>query len=96
MLDDTTFAGDQLVIALGVTVTGEKRMLRIVQTASEHKRVIMALLREFGDRGFPLDHLLLIVLDGAKELHTGRCARYSVTCPESICSAASGTNARTS
>ena len=27
-------------------------MLGIVQTASEHKRVIMALLRELGDRGF--------------------------------------------
>ena len=52
MLDDTTFAGDQLVIALGVTAMGGKRMLGIVQTASEHKRVIMVLLRELGDRGF--------------------------------------------
>ena len=52
MLDDTTFAEHQLVIALGVTTMSGKRMLGIVQMASEHKRVIMALLRELGDRGF--------------------------------------------
>ena len=43
-------------------------MLGIVQTASEHTRVIAALLRELGDRGFPLDQPLLVVLDGAKGL----------------------------
>jgi hypothetical protein len=51
-----------------VTATGEKRILGLVQTASENKRVIAAFLRELGDRGFPLDRLLLVVLDGAKGL----------------------------
>ena len=46
-----TFAGDPLVIALGVTSTGEKRMLGIVQTASENKRMNAAFLRELGDHG---------------------------------------------
>ncbi|MGH7635126.1 MAG: IS256 family transposase, partial [Gemmatimonadaceae bacterium] len=66
VLDGKTFAGDQLVVALGVTATGEKRILGLVQTASENKRVIAAFLRELGDRGFPLEQRLLVVLDGAK------------------------------
>ena len=68
VLDGKTFAGDQLVIALGVTATGEKRILGLIQTASENKRVIAAFLRELGERGFPLDQPLLAVLDGAKGL----------------------------
>ena len=68
VLDGKTFAGDQLVIALGVTATGEKRILGLVQTASENKRVIAAFLRELGERGFPLEQPLLVVLDGAKGL----------------------------
>jgi putative transposase len=68
VLDGKTFAGDQLVIALGVTATGEKRILGLVQTASENKRVIAAFLRELGARGFPLDEQILVVLDGAKGL----------------------------
>ena len=70
VLDGKTFAGDQVVIALGVTATGEKRILGLVQTASEHKRVIGLFLRELGDRGFPLDQPLLVVLDGAKGLRS--------------------------
>lgn len=68
VLDGKHFAGDQLVIALGVTGTGEKRILGLVQTASENKRVIASFLRELGERGFPLDRPLLVVLDGAKGL----------------------------
>jgi transposase-like protein len=68
VLDGKTFAGDQLVVALGVTATGEKRILGLVQTASENKRVIAAFFRELGERGFPLDRPLLVVLDGAKGL----------------------------
>ena len=68
VLDGKTFAGDELVLALGVTTTGEKRILGLVQAASENKRVIASFLRELGERGFPLDRSLLVVLDGAKGL----------------------------
>jgi len=68
VLDGKTFAGDQLVVALGVTATGEKRILGLVQTASENRRVLASFLRELGERGFPLDQPLLAVLDGAKGL----------------------------
>jgi transposase-like protein len=68
VIDGKSFAGDQLVVAIGVTTTGEKRMLGLVQTATENKRAIAAWLRELGERGFPLDRPLLAVLDGAKGL----------------------------
>ena len=68
ILDGKTFAGDQLVIALGVTATGEQRILGLTQTATENRRVIAGFLRELGERGFPLDGPLLVVLDGSKGL----------------------------
>ena len=66
VLDGKAFAGDQVVVALGVTATGEKRVLGLVQTASENRRVLASFLRELGERGFPLDRPLLVIIDGAK------------------------------
>lgn len=68
VMDGKTFAGDQIVIALGVTITGEKRILGLVQTATENKRVCAAFLREIEERGFRSPNGLLVVLDGAKGL----------------------------
>lgn len=72
VMDGKTFAGDQIVIALGVTVTGEKRILGLVQTATENKqypkRVCATFLREIEERGFRAPNGLLVVLDGAKGL----------------------------
>ncbi|XWV18438.1 MAG: hypothetical protein HEQ11_20915 [Gemmatimonas sp.] len=68
LLDGKSFADDQVVIALGVTTTGEKRILGLVQTATENKRVCAAFLRELVERGFQTPAGLLVVLDGAKGL----------------------------
>jgi len=68
LLDGKTFADDQMVIALGVTTHGEKRILGLVQTATENKRVCAAFLRELEERGFRATTELLVVLDGAKGL----------------------------
>ena len=68
LLDGKSFASDQLVIALGVTTTGEKRVLGLVQTATENKAVCATLLRDLEARGFVAPHGLLVVLDGAKGL----------------------------
>ena len=51
-----------------VTITGEKRVLGLVQTATENKRVCAAFLRELVERGFRAPTGLLVVLDGAKGL----------------------------
>jgi transposase-like protein len=68
LLDGKTFARDSMVIALGVTLTGEKVVLGFVQTATENERVCAAFLRELVARGLRGDRGLLVVLDGAKGL----------------------------
>lgn len=68
LLDGKTFADDQVVIALGVTTDGEKRVLGLVQTATENKRSCAAFVRELVERGFTAPQGLLVVLDGAKGL----------------------------
>jgi transposase-like protein len=68
VLDGKTFAEDEMVIALGITATGEKVLLGFVQTATENETVCAAFLRELVERGLKTDQGLLIVLDGAKGL----------------------------
>lgn len=68
VLDGKTFAEDTVVLALGVTTTGEKRLLGLVQTGSENKTVCAQFLRTLIERGFPSTLPLLVVLDGAKGL----------------------------
>lgn len=68
VMDGKTFAGDQIVIAMGVTTTGEKRILGLVQTATENRRACASFLREIEERGFRAPDGLLAVLDGAKGL----------------------------
>ncbi len=68
VLDGKTFADDAVVIALGVTRRGEKRILGLVQTATENQRVCAAFLRELEPRGFRAPAGLLVVVDGAKGL----------------------------
>jgi transposase-like protein len=67
-MDGKMFAGDQIVIALGVTTTGERRILGLVRTARENKRACASFLREIEERGFRAPNALLSVLDGSKGL----------------------------
>jgi transposase-like protein len=66
ILDGKTFAEDEMVVAVGVTLTGEKVILGFVQTATENEKVCAAFLRELLDRGLRIEQGLLCVLDGAK------------------------------
>ncbi len=66
--DGKTFGDDQMVIALGVTIKGEKVVLGFVQTATENERVCSAFLRGLLDRGLNVDQGVLCVIDGAKGL----------------------------
>ena len=68
LLDGKTFAADAMVIALGITLTGEKVLLGFVQTATENEQVCAAFLRGLVERGLRADQGLLCVIDGAKGL----------------------------
>jgi len=67
-LDGKTFAADMIVIALGITRQGEKKILGFVQTATENEAVCAAFLRGVVARGLRTDQGLLCVIDGAKGL----------------------------
>lgn len=68
ILDGKTFAEDRMVIALGITLTGENVILGFVQTATENETVCAAFLRELIERGLRVAQGLLCVIDGAKGL----------------------------
>jgi len=67
-LDGKTFGEDQMVIGLGVTISGEKVVFGFVQTATENERTCSAFLRSLVDRGLKIEAGLLCVIDGAKGL----------------------------
>jgi transposase-like protein len=65
-LDGKAFGDDETVIAVGVTLTGEKVLLGLVQTASENTAVCREFLDSLVERGLRFEQGLLFVLDGAK------------------------------
>jgi transposase-like protein len=67
-LDGKTFGKDEMVIALGVTITGQKVILGFVQTATENEKVCTAFLRSLVERGLRVDRGILAVIDGAPGL----------------------------
>lgn len=69
-LDGKTFAEDTMVIALGITMKGEKVILGFVETETENKRVISQFLGSLVDRGLDMSSGILFVIDGAKGLRS--------------------------
>lgn len=70
-IDGKSFAEDELIIALGVTLTGEKIPLGFIQAATENETVVKAFLGNLIDRGLNIDEGLLCIIDGAKGLRCG-------------------------
>jgi transposase-like protein len=68
-LDGKTFADDTMVVALGVTITGEKVVLGFVQTSTENGKACGEFLEGLTARGLRYEHGLLVLLDGGKGLH---------------------------
>jgi len=71
LLDGKTFAEDEMVIALGVTLQGQKVVLGFVQTATENTRVCTAFLQDLVSRGLRYAQGLLVIIDGSKGLRRG-------------------------
>ena len=68
-IDGKYLAKEQIIIALGVTMQGEKIPLGFVQTHSENAKSIKGLLTTLIDRGFDYHQGLLCVVDGSKGIH---------------------------
>jgi putative transposase len=67
-LDGKTFAGATLVLALGITLSGEKRILGFVETGTENEKVLTPFLRSLMERGLDLSQGMLVIIDGSKGL----------------------------
>jgi transposase-like protein len=68
-MDAQPYASEMMVVALGITTSGEKRLLGLRQGATENATVVTSLLEELRERGVRTDLPTLFVLDGAKALH---------------------------
>jgi transposase-like protein len=69
-LDGKSFADEVMVIALGITMEGEKRVLGFVQTDTENERVLSTFLRSLLDRGLDISEGILVIQDGGKGLRS--------------------------
>ena len=68
LIDGTDYAGEKMVVALGVAVDGTKHVLGLRQGATENAQVCKELLESLRERGVATDVPVLFVLDGAKAL----------------------------
>ena len=68
VLDGKKFADATMVVALGITLSGDKRFLGFVETDTENERVLRPFLRSLVERGLDISHGLLVVIDGSKGL----------------------------
>jgi putative transposase len=69
LIDATPFAGQQMVVALGIGQDGRKTILGIRQGATENATVVGELLGDLIERGLDFMEPRLYVLDGGKALH---------------------------
>ena len=70
VLDGKTFADATMVIALGITLSGEKRFLGFVETDTENAQVLTPFLRSLVERGLDVSQGVLVILDGGKGLRS--------------------------
>jgi putative transposase len=69
LIDATPFAGQQMVVALGISQDGRKTILGLRQGATENATVVGELLGDLMTRGLDFSEPRLYVLDGGKALH---------------------------
>jgi len=71
LIDGVEFAGQVMVVALGVAEDGTKHVLGLWQGATENAAVVKALLEDLVERGLDRTRRYLFVLDGSKALRAG-------------------------
>jgi len=69
-IDGKSFAEDEMIIALGVTMSGEKIPLGFIQAATENERVSREFLNTLLVRGLKIEEGILCIIDGARGLRS--------------------------
>jgi transposase-like protein len=67
-IDGVEYAEETMVVALGMTEDGTKRVLGLRQGATENAEVVTSLLEELRERGLDTSRGTLFVIDGSKAL----------------------------
>jgi transposase-like protein len=70
-IDGKGFAENEIIIALGITLTGEKVVLGFIESSTENARVCRDFMNELINRGLNTDNEILFVIDGAKGIYKG-------------------------
>ena len=65
-IDGKRYADDGLMIALGITLQGDKVILGLEQTATENARALEQFFEKLVERGLNFEEGLLFIIDGAK------------------------------
>jgi len=68
VIDGKHLSKENIVIALGVTISGEKIPLGFIQTTTENNKAIKGLLKELIGRNFRYNEGILVLVDGSKGL----------------------------
>ena len=71
MMDGKSYAGSQIVVAMGITMEGEKVLLGFTEAATENYQICKDFLNRLINRGLKTEEEILFVLDGAKGLRKG-------------------------
>jgi transposase-like protein len=85
MIDGKEFAGEHVIVALGVDETGKKHVLGLVQGGTENSTVVQHLLDDLVERGLDTTRAMLIVLDGSKALRKAVSKTFGHRCPVQRC-----------
>jgi putative transposase len=71
LIDGVEYAGQMMIVALGIAADGYKQVLGLREGATENAEVVVSLLEELRERGAATDRPTLFVLDGSKALAAG-------------------------
>ena len=70
-MDGKSFAQNEMIIALGVTLSGQKIVLGAIESGTENHKVCRDFLSQLQERGLQSEEKLLFVIDGSKGLRKG-------------------------
>lgn len=85
MLDGQHFAGECVMVALGVDESGKKHLLGLVQGATENAVAVQQLLDDLIERGLDVQQKRLIVIDGSKALRKAVNKTFGEDCAVQRC-----------
>ena len=70
-IDGKHFAGNEIIMALGINMKGEKIILGFIEAATENHKVCKEFIGNLVNRGLQIDKEILFIIDGAKGLRKG-------------------------